>query len=211
MKYQELFESKNYNPGGYGVRASILLLRECFKNNPEFEYKIYEDDLSKADAFRSLLITTKNDWETTYKSKRPAIIVSHGNVILGSQLTQGNSRVERIEENGAVTFFTDLTSFPIVIECLSESDVEASVLSSIVGLFLTSDLRVLRSVGFQIQGIPTQTPAQPYEKGNISFISSVIIQVQLQRKYRARIMNEKMLENVNLKLNGSTNVIIDKE
>lgn len=208
MNQKEFTLSKNFNSGLYGVRAILIYLREMFNSNPDFGFKVYTDDLNKADAFPSLLITTKHDWETKYRGKRPAIFVSRGNLITGTNGTQGIGRVFSITDNGQTTSYSDLISFPIVVECLSESDIESETLSSIVLTFLTADLRPLRSLGLQIQGNPTQTPTQLFEKVNVAFISSVIIQAQMQRQIKAIKTPKDMLQLINLEINGNQEINI---
>ena len=91
-----------------------------------------------------------------------------------------------------------------MVECLSESDIQSEALAAIVSSFLSLDLRALRSLGFQTQGSVTISPPQLFEKGNVSFISSVIMQVQMQRMYTTKLLGSKVLEEIKLKLNNST-------
>jgi hypothetical protein len=211
MNQKDFTLSRNFNTGLYGVRAVVLFLREMFTANPDLGFNIYTDDLAKADAFLSLHITTKHDWETKYRGKRPIIFVSRGNLITGVNNTQGIGRVLSITNNGQVTSYSDLISFPIVVECLSESDIESETLSSIVLTLLTGDTRALRSLGLQIQGNPIQTPTQLFEKVNNSFISSVIIQVQVQRQMRAIRTPKNLLESIEFKINDGLEVNIKED
>lgn len=210
MSQNDFLYSKNFNPGYYSVRAIVLYLREMFKANTDLEFIPYYDEMNKEESFDSLLITTKHDWETKYRNKRPSIFVSRGNIITGINGTQGQGRLFSITDNGETTTYSDLVSFPIVVECLSESDIQSELLSSISLGFLNLDSRPLRSFGLQIQGSPSQSPPQLFEKGNISFISSVILQVQLCRQYNARTIGLKTLENIKLKLNDSIEINVNK-
>jgi hypothetical protein len=211
MNQKDFTLSKNFNSGLYGIRAILIYLREMFNSNPDFGFKVYTDDLNKEDAFPSLVITTKHDWETKYRGKRPIIFVSRGNLITGVNNTQGMGRVFSVTDNGQTTSYSDLISFPIVVECLSESDIEAETLSSIALIFLTGDLRALRSLGLQIQGNPTQTPTQLFEKVNVSFISSVIIQAQMQRQIRAIRTPKDMLETISFQINENPEINIQED
>jgi hypothetical protein len=211
MNQRDFTLSKNFNPGIYGVKAIVLFLREMFRVNSDFGFTVYDDDLNKEEAFSSLLITTKHDWETTYRGKRPAIFVSRGNLINGVNGTQGQGRVFSIENNGQTTSYSDLLSFPIMVECLSEKDIESETLASMVALFISADLRPLRSLGLQINGQVTQTPAQIYETQNISFISSVIMQVAMQRNIKAIKTVDNMLEKIQFRINESLNINIKED
>lgn len=206
MNYKKVLNSKNLNPGYYGVTAIIVYLREMFAQNLDLGFHVYDDSLNKEDSFSSLIITSKYDWETKYRSKRPAIFVSRGNLISGVNGTQGQGRLFSITENGAETSYLDLISFPIVVECLSESDIECEALSSIVSLFLTADLRPLRSLGFQVATNPSQSPPQLFEKGNISFISSVILQLNTHRNIKTKVMNDQLLKEFSVKVNNALNI-----
>ena len=203
MDYKQFLYSQNFNPTGYATRAIVLFLRTIFSNNPELGFIVYQDDLDKKDSFPSLLITTRFDWETKYRAKRPAIFVSTGNVISGVNNTSGSGKVQSVTQNGDITNYQDLISFPIMIECLSESDLESQALASAVLAFFTMDLRPLRSLKLQLFPNPTQTPPQIFEKGNISFISSVMLQVQMTRQYSARLLNLEQWKEIELKLNDS--------
>jgi hypothetical protein len=90
-----------------------------------------------------------------------------------------------------------------VVECLAESDIESEALGSMIATFLALDARPLRGLGLQIQGGTTQTAPQLYEKDNVSFISSVILQVQIARQYTARILGEEVLQKIKLILNSN--------
>jgi len=54
-----------------------------------------------------------------------------------------------------------------------------------------------------MQGGITVSQPQLFEKGNISFISSVILQIQMQRRYFARQMGFHTLQAIQLKLNDT--------
>lgn len=206
MIYKKLLNSKNLNPGYYGVTATIVYLREMFNQNLDLGFQVYDDNLNKEESYSSLIITSKYDWETKYRSKRPAIFVSRGNLISGVNGTQGQGKLFSITDNGAETSYLDLISFPIVVECLSESDIECEALSSIVSLFLAADARPLRSLGFQIATNPSQSPPQLFEKGNVSFISSVILQINMHRNIKTRILNDQLLKEFNIKVNNALNI-----
>ena len=207
--YKDIVYSKNFNAGHYGVTAIVLFLREMFAANSELGFTVYDDTLNKEDSYDSLLIATKFDWEEKYRNKRPSIIVSRGNLITGVNGTQGQGKLFSITENGGSTSYSDLVLFPIMVECLSESDIQSEALASIVSAFLGCDARPIRSLGLQIQGSLTISSPQLFEKGNISFISSVIMQVQMQRMYTAKVLGSKVLENIKLALNDSTIINID--
>lgn len=206
MNYKSLYQSKNLNPGTYIVRTIIAFLTKMFEANADFGFTVYTDELSKEDSFRALLITSKYDWETKYRSKRPSILVSRGNVSRGSFGTQGMGKVLSITENGNLTSYTDLISVPIVIECLSENDVEAEVLSAIVQTFLALDVRPLQSFGIQIQQPPVQSPALLVEKANVTFISSVIMTLAMQIQYRSHTLSGPLLEEFKMMVNNSTEI-----
>lgn len=208
MDYKQFHNSIAFNPGLYATRAIILFLREMFNANPEIGFKAYIDEMSKSDAYGSLMITSKNDWESKYRNKRPIIIVSHGNIITGVNGTQGVGKVLSISRDGSKTSYSDLISFPIVVECISEVDIECSTLSSMVNVFLTSDLRPLRTLRLQLLGNPAQSPSQQFEKANISFISSVILNVQLNRRYTATLISDNILEKIKIKLDNFNEIDI---
>lgn len=208
MEYSQLLYSVNFNPGGYAVRGIILYLQTIFANNEELGYMVYNDNLSKEQAMGSLFIGSKFVWENKFRSKRPAIFVSRGNIVSGVNSTHGQGKVQSVTENGSITNYQDLISFPIVVECLSENDLECEALASIVSAFLTMDLRPLRSMKMQMFPQPTQSPPQIFEKGNISFISNVILQVQMTRQYRARTLNEVQLKQFELAINNSEKLFI---
>ena len=208
MDYKDFSNSVAFNPGIYSIRAIIEFLREMFNANQDFGFKVYDDEQQRGDAYGSIIITSKFDWESKYRNKRPAITVSHGNIITGVNGTQGSGKILSISEDGSKTTYSDLISFPIVIECISEVNIECATLSSIVNVFLTSDLRPLRSLGFQLLGSPAQSPSQQFEKNNVSFISSVIINVQLNRKYTATIIDNEILERIKFKLTNFTEMNI---
>lgn len=203
MDYNKFLYSPNFNPGGYAIRAIVLFLRVLFAANSELGYIPYEDNQNKIDAFKSILITTRHDWETKYRDKRPAIFVSRGNIISGVNQTSGTGKLQSVTKNGDITNYQDLISFPIMIECLSEADIECDALSSLVSSFLTMDVRPLRSLKLQLFPNPVQTSPQIFEKGSISFISSVMLQVQMTRQYSARLLNEQQLKEIEITLNGS--------
>lgn len=207
--YKDFVYSKNFNAGNYGVTAIVLFLREMFTANKELGFTVYDDKLNKSDSYDSLSITTKFDWEQQYRNKRPAIFVSRGNLITGVNGTQAQGKMFSITENGELTSYSDLVSFPIVVECLSESDIQSEALASVVSSFLSFDTRPLRSLGLQSQGSVTVSAPQLFEKGNISFITSVITQVQMQRMYKARMLSLNALEKIQVKLNDSTIINID--
>lgn len=209
--YANIVNSSTFNPGLYGVRATIQLLRETFKINPDFGFKIYEDDLMRSDAYGSLLITSKNDWETKYRHKRPIIIISHGNIVNGINGTQGQGKFLGSSVDGSTISYSDLISYPIMVECLSESDTESGALTSIANIFLTSDVKILHSLGLQLLGNPVQSAPQLFEKGNISFISSLIINVQANRKYTAKLINDNILKEIKVKLNSALTMDIKNE
>lgn len=206
--YKDIVYSKNFNVGHYGVTAIVLYLREIFNSNKELGFTVYDDDLNKEDSYDSILISTKFDWEEKYRNKRPAIIISRGNLLTGVNGTTGQGKLFSVTENGEATTYSDLVSFPIVVECLSESDIQSEALAALVSSFLTFDLRALRSLGFQLQGSATISPPQLFEKGNVSFISSVIIQIQMQRMYTAKVLGNKVLDEIKLKLNDSMSINI---
>ena len=203
MSYKEFVQSKTFNVGHYAVTAITKYLFERFKENAtNMEYSPYSDEMDREESYNSVLITTKFDWETKYRSKRPAIFVSRGNMTSGANGTVAQSRVLSITDNGAKTAYIDLVSLPIMVECIAESDIESEALSSIVATYIGLDVRPLRSLQLQIQGGLTQTPPQLFERGaNPSFISSVIMQVQIPRQYNASIISEKMLETIRMQLN----------
>ncbi len=203
MDYKQLLYSSNFNPGGYAVRAIVLYLRTVLEANKELGFNVYQDELNKTDAYNSVLVTTRYDWETKYRSKRPAIFVSRGNILTGVNSTSGQGRVQSVTENGSITNYQDLISFPIVIECLSESDLECEVLASLVSAFLTMDARPLRSLKMQVFPNPTITAPQIFQKGNVSFIASVMIQVQMARQYSAKLLDEQQLKNFEITVNSS--------
>lgn len=208
VDYKKFLYSKNFNPGFYGVSATVLFLKEMFKSNPEFGFTVHDDSLSKEMSFGSILITTKFDWEVNCRSKRPAVFVSRGNLIAGVNGTTGQGKMFSIEENGAKTSYTDIVSFPIMVECISESDIQAEALAAMVASFITLDVRPFRSLGFQIQGTPTISSPQIFEKGNTAFICSTIIQVQMARSYKARVISSQALTDIQVILNGSTQITI---
>jgi hypothetical protein len=202
MSYKDFVQSKTFNVGHYAVTAITKYLFERFKENTDLDFKPYSDDMNKEDSYGALLITTKFDWETKYRNKRPAIFVSRGNMISGANGTVAQNRVLSITDNGAKTAYIDLVSLPIVVECIAESDIESEALASIVSTYIGLDVRPLRSLRLQIQGGLTQTPPQMFERGaNPSFISSVIMQVQISRQYNASIIGEKTLQNIRMQLN----------
>lgn len=209
MSQNQFLYSKNFNPGHYAVRAIVLYLRTMFQQNADLEFVPYLDSMTKEEAYDALLITTKHDWETTYRNKRPLIAVSRGNLIAGISGTQGQGRLFSITDNGETTTYSDLVSLPIMVECLSESDIQCELLASIVSAFLSLDARPLRSLGMQIQGSPTQTSPQLFERGNTSFISSVIISVQIARQYKAHVIGLNALEDIKILLNNSVEINIE--
>lgn len=202
MNFKNITYSKNFNPGGYAVRAILLYLYEMFKANPDLGQKVYTDGQSKEESFGSILITTRNDWEEKYRNKRPCLIVSRGNIITGINGTAANAGVLSITNNGEVVNHLDLISCPIVVESITGSDMECETLSSIVSTFLTMDLRPLRSLGMQIAGNPIITSTQIYDKHNISFISSVNMNIQMERQYKSRVIGQNVLEQIKLTLNS---------
>ena len=203
MSQLDFVRSKTFNVGYYGVRAIIEYLNQRFNGNPELDYAIYTDDLNRASAFGSLLITSRYDWESKFRGKRPIVLVSRGNLISGANGTVAQGKLFSVTDNGSTTSYLDLVSFPIVVECLAESDIESEALGSMIATFLSLDARPLRGLGLQIQGGTTQTAPQLYEKDNVSFISSVIIQVQIARQYKARILGEEVLQKIKLILNSN--------
>lgn len=203
MDYNELLHSPNFNPGGYAIRAIVLYLRTILDANEELGFHVYQDDLNKTDAYNSILVTTRYDWETKYRAKRPAIFVSRGNIITGVNNTSGQGRVQSVTKNGSITNYQDLISFPIMIECLSESDLECEALASLVSAFLTMDARPLRSLKMQVFPNPTITAPQIFQKGNVSFIASVMIQVQITRQYSAKLLDEQQLKDFEISVNSS--------
>lgn len=202
--YKDFVYSKNFNPGHYGVTAIVLFLKEMFNNNSDLGFTVFDDSLNKEDSFDSLLIASKFDWEEKYRNKRPALIVSRGNIITGTNGTQGQGKVLSITQNGEKTSYSDLISFPLMVECLSESDIQAEALASMVNIFISADLRPVRSLGLQLQGSLNITAPQIFEKQNISFISSVIMQVQMNRMYTAKVLGLTALNKIIVKLNDST-------
>lgn len=208
MDYQKIYNSKNFNPGLYLVRTLIIFLRKLYEANPELGFKIFSDGTSKEEAFRSLLITTRYDWETNYRSKRPTILISHENISRGLAGIQGNAKIIGFEENGSVARYTDLISVPIVLECLSENDIEAEMLSSITQTFLAMDHRPLQSFGIQIQAPPVQTPARLIEKANITFNSSVILTLAMQIQYRAKTLSGELLDRFKVEINNLNEINI---
>jgi hypothetical protein len=211
MIYKDFVNSKTFNVGYYGVKAIILYLVERFMGNQDLEYKVYTDELNRADSYGSLLITSKYDWETKFRGKRPAIFVSRGNLLTGANGTVAQSKLFSVTDNGETTSYMDLVSFPIVIECLAESDIESEALGSMIATFIGLDVRPLRGLGLQIQGGITQTPPLLFEKDNISFISSVVIQAQISRQYRARIMGSETLQKIKTLLNQKVISEIDED
>ena len=211
MNRKDLVYSKNFNPDDYCVRAILLYLIEMFKINPDLDFIPYEDDQDKATSFASTLFTTKFDWETKYKRKTPSVVISQGNTIYGVNNTVGNAKLKSVTENGQVTNYTDLISLPIMVECFAEASLEASSLASVASILLTADLRPLRSLGLQLQGNPIKTPPKIFEKGNMAFISSVIINVQMQRQYSARLLDQQRLDKILLKLNSSTEIDVKED
>ena len=203
MDYKQLLHSPNFNPGGYAIRAIVLYLRTILDANEELGFHVYQDDLNKTDAYNSILVTTRYDWETKYRAKRPAIFVSRGNIITGVNNTSGQGRVQSVTKNGSITNYQDLISFPIMIECLSESDLECEALASLVSAFLTMDARPLRSLKMQVFPNPTITAPQIFQKGNVSFIASVMIQVQITRQYSAKLLDEQQLKDFEISVNSS--------
>ena len=203
MDYNELLHSPNFNPGVYAIRAIVLYLRTILDANEELGFHVYQDDLNKTDAYNSILVTTRYDWETKYRAKRPAIFVSRGNIITGVNNTSGQGRVQSVTKNGSITNYQDLISFPIMIECLSESDLECEALASLVSAFLTMDARPLRSLKMQVFPNPTITAPQIFQKGNVSFIASVMIQVQITRQYSAKLLDEQQLKDFEISVNSS--------
>ena len=180
MDRKALVYSKNFNSDDYAVRAILLYLIQVFKVNEELDFPPYTDEQNKIDSFTSTLFTTKFDWETKYRGKRPVVIVSCGNTLIGVNNTLGSAKIRSVTENGQVINYTDLISLSILVQCLSEADLEANSLASAVLMFLTADARPLHSLGLQLQGNPIKTPVRIFEKGTISFIAQVIINVQMQ-------------------------------
>lgn len=211
MTYRSFLESQVFNTGHYGVRVLTYYLAEQFRENQELGYKVYDDELNREDSYGALLITTKYDWETKYRGKRPAIFISRGNMVTGANGTVGQGRMLSITENGEATAYMDLVSFPIVVECLAESDIECEALSSIVATYLGIDARPLRSFGMQIQGGITQTPPVPFERGNVTFLSSVIVQIQISRQYKVRVIGNKSLEKIKFMLDRNNHAEITKD
>lgn len=211
MSYINFTYNDLYNPAANTIRAVVLYLKEMFKNNPELEYTIYEEGLTKEESYNSLLITTRNNWEEAYRSKRPSILVSRGNITFGTNGLQGSTRMLNIVENGETVTYTDLLSFPIMLECLAEVDLESETLASMCAAFLAMDLRPLKAIGVQVMGSAVQTAPQMIEKGNITYASSVIINVQKQRTYKARLIGNKQLEDIQLNLNNNVEMSMKKD
>ena len=213
MSYSEFLKSRNFNPGYNAVRMVVNYIIERFRENSSLQFLPYLDELSKKDAYFSLLITTKYDWETKFRGKRPAIFVSRGN-LLSALSGVGAVRVLAVTDSGETTSYLDLVSFPLMIECIAESDIESEALSSMVAAYLAMDARPLRSLGLQMQSGITQTPPQLYEKGNTAFISSVIIQVQAERQITARVIGNVLLDKIKLAITqntSSSNIEITKD
>jgi len=210
MDYKQIHNSIAFNPGLYSTRAIILFLREMFNKNSDLSFLPYTDDLTKTSAYNSLMITSKFDWESKYRNKRPAIMVSHGNIISGINGTQGLGRILSVSVDGEETIYSDLISFPIMIECVSEVDTECSALASMANAFLTCDNRILHSLRMQLLGNPLQSPSQQFEKNNISFISSVILNIQLSRKWTSKLISNNVLENIKIKLKNFTEIDINE-
>lgn len=212
MSYRDFTYSTLYNPSANVIRWVVFYLKEMFKNNPELEYTIYDENLNKDESFSSLLVTTHNNWEEKYRNKRPCILISRGNINFGSNGLSGSARMLSIVDNGETVTYSDLLSFPITIECLAEADLESETLASMCAAFLTMDLRPLRSINLQLMGTAIQTPPQLIEKNaNTTYISSVIINVQKQRTYKARLIGNKQLEDIIMNLNNEVEMNINKD
>ena len=184
VTYKSIFNSSTFNPSVYAVRVIVLYLRKMFELNSDLGYTVYNDDLNKDEALSSLLITTKYDWETKYRNKRPCIMVSNGDIVSGINGTTGIGKIVSITDFHQKISCSDLISFPIVVECLSEVDLEATTLTSLINMFLTASNKPIHSFGFQILGNPIQTASKIFEKGtNASFIASLVLNLQKQRQY----------------------------
>ena len=209
VDYNQFIYSKNFNPGYYGVTATILYLQEMFILNKDLGYILYTDDTNKEESYKALWVGTKFQWEEKYRDKRPAALIYRGNLLNGANGTLGAGRVFSVSRTNEKTAYKDYVSFPIVVECISESDLEAEALSAMVTSFISLDLRSYRDLGLQVQGQVTNTAPQIFEKGNTSFTASTILQIQMERSYIARLLSKDLLTNIQLKLNGSTALNIE--
>lgn len=203
MTGKSFTNSKVFNPGNYYIKAFIVYLEKMFAINTDLGYTLYSELQNKEDSVASLLICSKYTWEMSYRGKRPCIMVSRGNIIFGVNGTSGQSKASAITESGTKTVYKDLLSMPIMIECLAESDLEAEALASMVLSFVGMDTRSIRSIGIQIQGTPIQTAPQMYEKGNNSFLCSVMLNIQVSRSYSFKILGDEALSHIVTSLNSN--------
>lgn len=203
MNRNQFLYSKTFTPGVYIVRVIIAYLTEMFNTNAELGFKPYNDQLNKEDSVDSVLITSKNDWEEKYRNKRPSIIISRGNISNGAYGTLPQGNFLSNPDNGDTVNYSDLISCPIVVESICESDTDSELLSSIVASFLTLIPKTIHSFGLQLQGSTIITPPVRFEKTPISFISSVNFVTQLNRQYRAKLINNNQLEHIKLYINAN--------
>lgn len=203
MTMKSFTDSPVFNPGNYFIKAFIVYLRKMFSVNTDLGYTLYNESQNKEESVSGLLICSKYLWEIKYRTKRPAIFISRGNIIFGINGTNGNAKVSGITEGGTRTEFKESLSMPIMIECLAESDLEAEALASMVLSFISMDSRSIRSIGIQIQGNPIQTPPQLYEKNNNSFMCSVMYNIQVSRSYSFKIIGDEALKEIKASLNGN--------
>lgn len=203
MTMKTFTDSAVFNPGNYYTKAFIVYLRKMFSVNSDLGYTLYSESQNKEDSVSGLLICSKYLWETKYRTKKPCIVISRGNIIFGVNGTNGSAKFSGIIENGAKTEFKELLSMPIMIECLAESDLESEALASMALSFISMDTRSIRSAGIQIQGSPIQTQPQLYEKGNNSFSCSVMYNIQVSRSYSFKILGDEALQEIKASLNGN--------
>lgn len=204
VDYRSLVNSPSFNPGVYAVRVIRLYLIESFRQNPGFGFTIYDDNQTKSEAAKSLLITTNNDWEGPYRNKRPCIKISHGNITIGTNGTMGTGAIVGVDDQLQKVSCSDLISFPLVVECLSEEDIETATLTSIVNILLTTSIKPIHSFGFQILGNPIQSDVKIFEKGtNTTFISSLILYLQKQRQYTTTLLSNQLLKQITIDLNDN--------
>lgn len=212
VDYKTFVNSPSFNPGIYAVRAIKLYLQESFRQNPGFGFQIYDDDQDKPKAAGSLLITTNNVWTDKYSNKRPCIKVSHGNIMIGIMGTMGSGAIVGVTDKLEKVSCSDLISFPIVVECLSEEDLESATLTSIVNVLLTTSLKPIHSFGFQLLGNPIQSDVRIFEGGsNTSFISSLVLNLQKQRKYTTTLLSDQLLKQITIDLNDNQTLNIKED
>ena len=120
------------------------------------------------------------------------------------QTDKNGNQLKTLWTNLFISSYIDYRTIPYRLNPLQTSS-SSNMVSIQSGLSPVADITTSPTNILQLFPNPTQTPSQIYEKDNISFISSVILQCQMERQFKAKLLGEQQLKEIKLIVNGLIN------